>query len=185
MGGNISTHPDEDPIDGEVVVNTGEQIDPYFVFDVDIVVPCEYEGESIVLRLIFCNDRGEMICFRFPLKLLPCEIDCREEDRDEGGNRYKAKNITNDNANWNKANKDIVIYPNPVSKILDVEINNQDQMQHSVCIIDQFGRELLKQDTERSMVRVDVSSLLSGFYFVKIINMDGMVIAINKIFVLD
>jgi hypothetical protein len=63
----------------------------------------------------------------------------------------------------------VKIYPNPAKDLLQLEIVNGLTISE-YWIIDQFGKELLKNEVagDKSIKHIDVSQLSNGFYFLKI-----------------
>ena len=66
-------------------------------------------------------------------------------------------------------NSSIKIYPNPVSDILKIEIDN-DLIISSYSIIDKLGKVLVKTDASinQNQKQIDISNLSNGFYFLKL-----------------
>ena len=63
----------------------------------------------------------------------------------------------------------IKIYPNPVTEVLNLELNNSN---YSITIIDLSGRAILQPNT-LSPNQINVSSLPKGVYFIKLINSES------------
>ena len=61
------------------------------------------------------------------------------------------------------------ISPNPAKDFIDIKINNVIDFTENVEIYDIFGRMIQKGNvfTDRQKIRVDVSTLVSGLYFLK------------------
>ncbi|MEN9523810.1 MAG: hypothetical protein RL065_2187, partial [Bacteroidota bacterium] len=66
----------------------------------------------------------------------------------------------------------ISIYPNPVYQFI---IINGMNMMNSIDVTDVFGRTIIQQINKSStqQISIDVSSLPSGIYFVKVIDLNG------------
>lgn len=67
-------------------------------------------------------------------------------------------------------NSNIIIYPNPVSDILNIDLGSANTAK--VEIINYLGASLLSLDIDAANPKVDVSSLLVGMYIVRIIQGD-------------
>lgn len=164
----------DESIEGAVVsVNYGYLSNGYFVFSVDFSVPCEFAGGDVILRLYFCDDRGNLVCFYFPLHLNRCALDC-DDGRD---GKLKQRSVSNiDGIELN-------IFPNPATNDITVRIKNAMTKQHNVEIIDQLGRILIEQKFEDS-IELDISEIHSGLHFVKITNIDGSLIGTEKLLII-
>jgi len=60
------------------------------------------------------------------------------------------------------------IYPNPANDFLQIMINKNDPNSYSIGIIDITGKEIISQSVSKETI--DISSLTSGMYFVKLLN---------------
>lgn len=69
--------------------------------------------------------------------------------------------------------KNIVIYPNPASKVVKIDFEGKGKLQN-IDIVDALGRTVIQQETNTNKVEVDVSCLKSGCYIVKIKDLDGL-----------
>lgn len=154
---------------GTAVVNVGFQSGLSFVFDVDINVPCEYEGGIINLRLYFCDDAGNLTCYLFPLYLQPCVYDC---DRDEGGPRSKLARP------YDKSDS-MVIYPNPAADDVHIVVINPSHVRHVAEVTDAMGRRMIFLGFA-SGVYLDTDGYADGVYFVRVIADDGRVVGTEK-----
>ena len=72
-------------------------------------------------------------------------------------------------AEINIGNKDFYTYPNPTNKVINIE-TQETNTKYTVCILNMYGFELLKQQVESSKSHLDLSNLPNGLYFVKIIS---------------
>ena len=175
--GTIMDENDE-PIEGAgVSVNYGYLSNGYFVFSVDIAVPCEYEGSDIIIRLYFCNDRGNLVCYYFPLHLNSCHLDCNKDGKKNKDRKIKGRSASNIDG------IEINIFPNPATNNITVQIKNAKSRQQNVEIIDQLGRIMLDKSIENS-AELDISKINSGLYFIKITNDECSIISIEKLLII-
>jgi len=65
---------------------------------------------------------------------------------------------------------DVNVYPNPVSSLLYIDIENLNKKSLSVRIIDELGRRYLDKDVvvDGNVISLDVSTLSNGLYFYQI-----------------
>lgn len=71
------------------------------------------------------------------------------------------------------------VYPNPANDIIQVKLNINDPTKYAVTIIDVAGRELMTNSFAND--KIDVTSLKSGMYYIKLVNtMTGVVIGTEK-----
>lgn len=164
----------DDPIDGvNITINSFGQTSFTFQFDVDISVPCGLEGTTIYLRLYFCDDEGNIVCYLFPLILSDCSDDCGELGDGGSDGRSRADNYQNN----------VFVYPNPTTNSLNISVKNDESKQHIVHIIDHLGREIISEKFETHLkVRTDITT--NGIYFVKVFNDRGEAIHFEKIIVI-
>jgi hypothetical protein len=73
-----------------------------------------------------------------------------------------------------------LIYPNPAIDYIDVSILN-DKIFNSINIYNVFGKKIIAQSINKDNIRIDVSTLSSGIYFVELT--DGVSRNIKKIVV--
>ncbi|MEA4968000.1 MAG: T9SS type A sorting domain-containing protein [Bacteroidaceae bacterium] len=71
-----------------------------------------------------------------------------------------------------------LIYPNPAIDYIDVSILN-DKIFNSINIYNVFGKKIIAQSINKDNIRIDVSKLSSGIYFVELT--DGVSRNIKKI----
>ncbi len=69
------------------------------------------------------------------------------------------------------ANQKILIYPNPVSDILNIVSNDNIK---SIEILNFIGQNLFKKTTDSKNAMVDVSAFKTGIYFIKIETENGL-----------
>ncbi len=89
------------------------------------------------------------------------------------------KNTIKEEYTWNQyavnikslTNKEYRIYPNPVSNILNILLNNKEY--GNIEIIDLSGKLILKTFKSKSNYKIDVSSFSKGVYFIKIFTKSG------------
>jgi len=67
--------------------------------------------------------------------------------------------------------KNVVVYPNPVKDILNIRL---EQNITAVSLYNVLGQEIQKKFYDSKEITIDVSSLLSGTYFVKVISNNGV-----------
>jgi CubicO group peptidase (beta-lactamase class C family) len=74
----------------------------------------------------------------------------------------------------------IVIYPNPTNGIFNINLSHNTN--GNIILFDLIGKEVLRQSFNSNSVRLNIKSLKSkGTYFVKVIDLDGNIITINKL----
>lgn len=73
----------------------------------------------------------------------------------------------------------ISVYPNPVEGFLTINLLNNSNSK--IVIYDIFGKEVLSLKTNQSVVKIDFSEYLSGFYVINIYNSDDELISTSKI----
>lgn len=74
---------------------------------------------------------------------------------------------------------EIEVYPNPVSDFLEIRLSEPDVKDIDICIIDQMGREKLRQSMDGHGGQLDVSNLPPGIYMLRIKGTEG--IFVNKL----
>ena len=142
-------------VPGEVQINSAGQIGDNFTFDLDIIVPCS-ETTRVDLRLLFCTESGEVLCYLFPLKLV-CPNRCPEEDR--GDREIEQRSIEKNQ---------LKIFPNPSSSSITVETYS-DLLNQTIEILDINGKKVLSTGiSERK--EIDLNNYKSGIYIIKLIN---------------
>lgn len=62
----------------------------------------------------------------------------------------------------------IAIYPNPANDYLDIQIESQASARYNVSVCDVSAKVLIKKSFDDKCIRLDVSSLAKGIYFIKI-----------------
>lgn len=63
---------------------------------------------------------------------------------------------------------EFLVYPNPVSDIVNFQFNSLKGFKKSVCLYTSFGRLLLSENTNNDLLGLDVSTLASGIYLAKL-----------------
>lgn len=162
---------------GSVQINSASQTSgsfPFnssFVFDIDVTVPCEFEGQTIVLKLIFCDENGNPVCFKFPLILSSCSLEC---DTKDGSPDPRTRPL-----NENMA---VSMFPNPASQVVTIRVSGDGDIVNQVMITDLLGKQL---NTEKFIREINISTqqLNNGLYIVKILNGSGEVLYVNKLIV--
>ena len=71
------------------------------------------------------------------------------------------------NTNEIKPNYRILIYPNPAISEITIETNTMNNVQLTICNLE--GKEMIKLQGIRHKTQVDISSLPSGVYFIKVV----------------
>ncbi|WP_320019757.1 CARDB domain-containing protein [Labilibaculum manganireducens] len=64
------------------------------------------------------------------------------------------------------------LYPNPVSDVLNIELNNNYDFKNSIEVVDIKGMTVYKQQYNKNCIQLDVSSLKKGMYIIKVIGAD-------------
>lgn len=144
---------------GYVSVNSGSVIGTRFVFDVDIITPCEVIGDDtvqLVLKLYFCDSNGDVICYLFPLKLY-CNQNCGQAPRSR-----IFQNI--------EINDQIKVYPNPFQNELTIYYENPKHEDLRYNIYDLKGMKVLKGKTNESKTMINLDFLDNGIYLLKFEN---------------
>ena len=62
----------------------------------------------------------------------------------------------------------IVIYPNPSTGFLNINIPNSHNKSNSIRIYDYIGKLKYTLNTFDSILKLDISDLYNGFYYIKI-----------------
>jgi hypothetical protein len=76
-----------------------------------------------------------------------------------------------------------IIFPNPTKTYCDIKFDNNPNGNIAICITDLSGKQIMKVEKEASKeVRLNISQLKSGVYFVKITDKYGFN-EINKIII--
>jgi len=74
----------------------------------------------------------------------------------------------------------IVIYPNPTNGIFNINLSHNTN--GHIILIDLIGKEVFSQSFNSNSVKLNIKSLKSkGTFFVKVIDLDGNIITINKL----
>jgi len=76
-------------------------------------------------------------------------------------------NFTSDMETYSNELKSLIIFPNPANSELTVESNEPKGV---LIILNVDGKELIKQQIKNSKTKIDISSLTSGIYFIKLQN---------------
>jgi hypothetical protein len=72
-----------------------------------------------------------------------------------------------------KNNKDVYIYPNPVSKLLNLALDGSPSV---LALYNSGGQQLLKLNTKDTKATIDMSKYLTGIYILKITTSDKSII---------
>jgi hypothetical protein len=96
---------------GTAIVNNGGVMGDEISFSIDIFMPCDFDQDPPFyhLRVILCDDRGEMVCLLFPIRFPKCNKECEDRDDRDKINGRSISSVEND----------FLIYPNPSSYIVE------------------------------------------------------------------
>ena len=75
------------------------------------------------------------------------------------------------NTNNTKLENNIITYPNPASKLVQIKLNERTVLEN-ILFYDMLGKEVLKS----SSTIVDISTLVSGVYSTKIVTNKGVIV---------
>ena len=78
-------------------------------------------------------------------------------------------------------NTDISIYPNPATNELHIVQSGTSNKQLAVSLFDITGKQIISTILFTNTTSINTSSLNEGIYFVRIINVDGAIIKVQKI----
>ena len=79
--------------------------------------------------------------------------------------------------NMNITNSTVDIFPNPARGIANINLNNLPINNNSISVFDVTGKTVInKQPVTGSTVKINISTLLSGTYFVKVFTEAGTVL---------
>ncbi len=123
---------------------------------------CGYWRYQVIVQDIAtgCSVSKEIWCNKF------CSIDYQVDDKNRMAQEVK----------------EIKLYPNPVSDMLQVEISGWGDENH-IVMYDLSGKRILSSVMDASQTEIDVTSVPDGFYFIQILNTDGEMIHSEKIVV--
>lgn len=157
---------------GNTVINSYGQNRKYFSFDVDLCVPCEYEDQVILLRLYFCDEDENSLCYLFPLALQSCSIPCGEKGVN---NRSQIPEITR--------NARFFVYPNPTTSTVSIDLYElDDSIPYTIEIIDQLGTKVFEKILKEDKFLLD-EVLPNGIYFIKLMDDKSNLLQVEKVFV--
>lgn len=71
------------------------------------------------------------------------------------------------------ANTKLLVYPNPVTDVLNININNANFKNSEVVVYNISGAEVLKTNMANSDAQINIETLSNGLYFVKVLNQNG------------
>ncbi len=77
----------------------------------------------------------------------------------------------------------IVIYPNPATNYLKINLNNRSMDYYRIKIYNIFGQQVLETFTIEQEIKLDVQALNTGLYFVQVINDSNEVIINEKLII--
>ncbi len=94
-----------------------------------------------------------------------------------GNNRFELilnKNTTGTEDLTQKiANTKLLVYPNPATDVLNINISNANFKNSEVVVYNISGAEVLKTNMANSSVQLNIETLSNGVYFVKVTNQNG------------
>lgn len=99
----------------------------------------------------------------------------------------QAENISIDIDYATFSTSNIIIYPNPATSFFNIDFldfNNSEPLEYLVNIIDINGKYILSKKIQTKSIKIDISTYLSGTYFIKLtnlINPDVQVKVIQKV----
>jgi hypothetical protein len=71
------------------------------------------------------------------------------------------------------ANTKLLVYPNPATDVLNININNANFKNSEVVVYNISGAEVLKTNMANSNAQINIETLSNGIYFVKVTNQNG------------
>ena len=66
----------------------------------------------------------------------------------------------------NKTELDVALFPNPTQDEVSIQFKQVIQEDIEIVLYNQFGQQLLRKLNDQQSLRLDVSALVSGVYFV-------------------
>jgi autotransporter-associated beta strand protein len=93
-----------------------------------------------------------------------------------GKNRFELiLNLGKTNVNeFNQLTRtEMFVYPNPANNVLNINFNNANFKNSNIVIFNVSGKEVLKSNMADSNTQLNIESLSSGVYFVKVSNENG------------
>lgn len=154
---------------GFITINSFSQNAGSFLFDIDINVPCSFEGQTIILKLIFCTNDGNEVCFEFPLILTPCHFNCDDGDGVKGRSKKQDEN------------HGVLIHPNPANdKIMIKILSKHNNM--NIMILDIIGESKIQKSFYKE-TEIDTEHLTNGLYLVLIYDDTGNLYESSKIII--
>lgn len=149
---------------GSASVNSASIINGTLNFNANIFVPNTFDlSEPLLVKFLFCNEENtEVICqgIYFDLK---CSGGI--------GGQGRIANPINFNDYFS-------IYPNPSNGELQIFISrNEEIIEAKIRILDQLGKVIFLKNIDpiQQNVKIDVSGLLSGLYFVVLTSQDEFI----------
>jgi len=121
---------------GSTFINEIELNGNVLKFNIDIYLPCDSVVNNTIydLKILLCDEFGDLICLRFPLEFRPCEANC---------NKPKNRQETSQNE------ISCSVYPNPFTDYLIIDIGEKVNS-------NQFGKDGAKH------TKLDLSSVLDN-----------------------
>ena len=153
---------------GSIEINSSGVSGSTLSFDINIVMPAGYDQDELYyLKVELCDEDGNEICYLIPLYLI-CD--------GTGGNssNFSAREIVN--------GTELLVYPNPgFDKITLSHPNILENEEYDIHLIDMHGRSyVFKSTATKRKVQVNLRSLMSGIYFIKLRRYNSTV-AVGKI----
>jgi|GEM_PF-6527438 len=150
----------------DVVLQNGE-----ISFDTDIFFPCDYDpsGEYL-LKVILCDERGDLVALCFPLQLGSCNKNC------------DSSRITKRNAKSSQGNS--FYYPNPAMHEVQIISPIAPEKVSHLELLDITGKLILSKSIEQTSSVLDINNIRNGVHMLRIIDTQGNIIATGKLIIL-
>lgn len=100
-----------------------------------------------------------------------------DDTKTKDDNRFEivfTNNSTNIENSLSSSNKtQILVYPNPATDVLNIDINNANFKNSEIVVFNISGAELLKTNMANNNAQLNIETLSAGVYFVKVSNQNG------------
>ncbi len=158
---------------GTVEVTHAQIQGQYLSFSLNIWMPENYNTHiTYDLRIYLCNNRGEMVCYLFPLELI-CNL-----------GSFQNPIIPRSTADGMDPNL-FSLYPNPAYSSITIEYPGFDPVSRvDIELIDLTGQIILNNAISSNITVVDVSNLTGGIYFVRL-KKNGSTLSTQKVVLLQ
>lgn len=120
---------------------------------IKLFIPCEEleRTSEVNLTITFCKE-DRIICYTIKIPLIACEY-CRNVPRISKSNNSEIAQV--------------LIYPNPAHKSINVEIDKS--WDNSILTIyDLYGKSVLYKTVNSGINTIDISNLINGLYNIKL-----------------